>query len=114
MSINHPQMSFYMLPSRAWELLIGVIIALREKELRELATNFQSAIISNVSLVLLISALLLIPQDVDWPGAYTLIPVLTTAILLVYAGQTSIAKTILSLSPLRIIGLTSYSAYLIH
>ena len=31
MSINHPQMSFYMLPSRAWELLIGVIIALREK-----------------------------------------------------------------------------------
>ena len=114
MSINHPQMSFYMLPSRAWELLIGVIIALREKDLRELATSFQSAIISNFSLVLLISALLLIPRGVDWPGAYTLIPVLTTAILLVYAGQTSIAKKVLSLSPLRMIGLTSYSAYLIH
>jgi len=114
MSDKHPQLSFYMLPSRAWELLVGVIIALRERQLRDLASDLQASIIGNLSLLTLISALLLLPKDVDWPGAFTLVPVLATAGVLSYGTQVSIAKHMLSSQPLRMIGLMSYSAYLIH
>jgi hypothetical protein len=103
-----------MLPSRAWELLVGVIIALRERHLRNLVSDLQAAIICNLSLVVLISALLLLPKGVDWPGAFTLVPVLATAGVLSYGTQVSTAKRILSSQPLRIIGLMSYSAYLAH
>jgi peptidoglycan/LPS O-acetylase OafA/YrhL len=114
MSDKHPQLSFYMLPSRAWELLVGVIIALRERHLRNLVSDLQAAIIGNLSLVVLISALLLLPKGLDWPGAFTLVPVLATAGVLSYGSQVSIAKRMLSSQPLRMIGLMSYSAYLIH
>ena len=114
MSDKHPQLSFYMLPSRAWELLVGVIIALRERQLRDLASDLQAAIIGNLSLLILISALLLLPKGLDWPGKFTIAPVLATAGVLTYSSQVSITKRILSSQPLRMIGLMSYSAYLIH
>ena len=114
MSDKHPQLSFYMLPSRAWELLVGVIIALRERQLRDFVSDLQAAIIGNLSLLVLILALLLLPKGVDWPGAFTLVPVLATAGVLSYGSQVSLAKRMLSSQPLRMIGLISYSAYLIH
>ena len=114
MSDKHPQLSFYMLPSRAWELLVGVIIALCDKQLRDLVSDLQAAIIGNLSLLILIAALILLPKGVVWPGAFTLVPVIATAGVLSYGSKTSIAKRILSSQPLRMIGLMSYSAYLIH
>jgi len=91
-----------------------VIIALCDRQLRNLASDLQAAIISNLSLLILISAFLLLPKGVDWPGTYTLVPVLATAGVLSYGSQASIAKRVLSSQPLRMIGLISYSAYLIH
>ena len=77
-----------MLPSRAWELLVGVIIALRDKQLRDLVSDLQAAIIGNLSLLILIAALVLLPKGVVWPGAFTLVPVIATAGVLSYGSKT--------------------------
>ncbi len=109
-----PQLSFYLLPSRAWELLVGVLIALKEKDLRSGIGSRDHQLISNISLVVLVAGLVAIPKDAAWPGAYSLIPVLATATLLAFGIGQSVAGSLLSLAPVRSVGLVSYSAYLIH
>ena len=114
LNMTSPQMSFYLLPSRAWELLAGVLVSIRERDLRSRVSLRNGHLISNVSLVVLIAGIFAIPNDASWTGGYTLIPVLATAALLAFGNGQSLANSLLSLRPVRAIGLVSYSAYLIH
>ncbi len=114
MSERHPQLSFYLLPSRAWELFAGVLIALREKDVRALTTDRAAAVLANICLAALVFGIVAIPRDVDWPGVTTIVPVLATSGLLAFGHKPSFANRLLSLAPLRIVGLVSYSAYLVH
>lgn len=105
--------AFFWSPLRAWELLAGVMISqysfvmLRSRWLRELATI--------VGLALVLYAGLFYTSQTAFPGWSALTPCLG-AVLLLAAGQigTSGVGRLLSLSPLRFVGLISYSLYLWH
>eukprot|EP01037_Dinobryon_pediforme_P019782 gene19780-20257_t len=106
--------AFYLLPMRAWELLLGSMVAggmvpaVTTRRLRELAAL--------AGLVLVVGSLWLLDSTADVPGVAVVLPCLGTVLLLhsgANGGQTTVAR-VLSSPVLRGIGLISYSLYLWH
>ncbi len=104
---------FFLSPFRAWELLLGGVLALgavpqfRNDTLRQVA--------SALALVVLLGAVTQLRASVDFPGWKAAIPVLSSAVLL-HAGASghSLANRVLAWRPLVLVGLVSYSLYLWH
>lgn len=113
LSETHPSANFYLLPSRAWELGVGSLLSfvspIQSSKLREIS--------SFVGLTLIIGCYLLFSDNVSFPGAYALPPVLGAAFIIWSGiGQTNLTLIcrFLTLKPLIGIGLISYSLYLWH
>ena len=108
-----PLGAFYHLPTRAWELLIGSILAmqplppLRHRLLRELA--------GLLGLGLILYAACTFNKQTAFPGAAALLPC-AGAWLIIYTGAAgpSLTKSFLSTRPMVFIGAISYSLYLWH
>ena len=106
-----PQSSFYLLHTRAWELLLGIVASQVNWKIR--SSTF-SNIVQIFSLTLIVMGVLIVPGGVAWPGFWTLLPVLGTFGLLVCNHPNLIVPSVLSLKPVRWFGLISYSGYLWH
>lgn len=111
-----PSASFYLLPTRAWELLSGSLLALSIPYLRfglgkpsRLCANF----IGFWGLILLIYPITNFSADTQFPGYFAAVPVLGV-VLLVLTGQFTVIGKILSTRPFIMMGLLSYSLYLWH
>lgn len=107
---RHPEASFYLLQSRAFELTIGVLLARQSRKLELPAAQLLSAI----GVVLLISAMFLYSDRTRFPGWAALVPCLGTA-LIIWSGQAgTVLSRILAVPPLVYVGKISYPLYLIH
>jgi peptidoglycan/LPS O-acetylase OafA/YrhL len=107
------QFSFYMLPTRAWEFLLGTMLAIRIFPNLSKLVHFQ--LLSLLGFVLLIVSTLFL-TNLSYPSYQTVIPVSATA-LLIYSGEFSPQTTInkfLGNPVLVFIGKISYSLYLWH
>jgi peptidoglycan/LPS O-acetylase OafA/YrhL len=104
--------AFYLLPSRAWELGIGGLIAVSQG--KYLPKKWLSNTISVLALGILTFVVVTYNNSTVFPGLGAVLPVVATA-LLVFAGstQTFVAR-VLSVNPLRAIGRWSFSLYLWH
>ena len=109
-----PDAAFYLAPTRAWELLLGALLAsgivpsVKFPVLREA--------LAVVGLALIVYAVFHFSSATPFPGSSALIPCLGAA-LLIYAGRgerTSMVSKALGLWPLAFVGLISYSLYLWH
>ncbi len=114
-SLSKPTPTFYLLPTRGWELLIGSFIAFyfhtyRKKQYSTLIA--QSGSLAGISLI--IFALFYFDNRLPFPSFYTLVPTLGAALIIVFANQTTLVGKLLGSKPLVAIGLMSYSAYLWH
>ena len=109
-----PSMVFYLLPSRAWELGVGVALAVFELSgtRKKLAGPLAEAV-SVVGLVAVLLPMVLITRTTPFPGAAALPSVLGTAMLLA-TPLSWVNRRLLSLPPLVYIGRVSYSWYLWH
>ncbi|EPL6455577.1 acyltransferase family protein [Providencia rettgeri] len=105
MSSRYPSASYYFLPSRAWEMTFGALVYLYPFNIK------QKRIASNLGVFLIILSVLIIPTNSLWPSYLTLLPVLSTCIVIASNHQNSfLFKNILS----QCIGKWSYSIYLWH
>lgn len=102
-----PEPSFYLLPTRAWELLLGGVACLFPVTLRPLAQR----LLEGAGLLLILAGFVLLTAQDVWPGYLVLLPVLGTFAIIVAARQDS-AFTDNRLS--QWIGTLSYSLYLWH
>lgn len=112
---RYPSYSFYLLPSRAWEFLIGALIAIYLP--RPSLQNAPSALLNLASfggVVMVILAIVLYDKQTPFPGVYTLLPVLGAALIIGCSRPRSLCYTLLSWKLAVMIGLISYSAYLWH
>lgn len=105
-----PSANFYLAPFRAWELLAGSLCAIILAE-RPLAPNTP---LSLLGFAVLLSAVFLYDAQTPFPSVYALLPVVGTALVILFGGQGSVTAKILSLKPFIWIGLISYSLYLWH
>ena len=110
MSIKDTQSSFYLLPFRAWELLIGAGIAtLRDRKLSNL--KFQA---SNCGFVIIVVCFFVFDENTLHPSFYTLIPTLGVGLIIFFANPKDPATKFLQNRVLTSIGLISYGLYLWH
>jgi peptidoglycan/LPS O-acetylase OafA/YrhL len=114
--LHHPSASFYLLPSRAWELGVGGLLALHRNTANQRCRELQSW----TGLILLASSFSLLSKHTPFPGLGALPPVLGAA-LIVWSGSGLAAgdrkptvTRLLSFRPLVSVGLISYSLYLWH
>ncbi|MFT4102635.1 MAG: acyltransferase family protein, partial [Burkholderiaceae bacterium] len=120
---TYPSATFYLLPSRFWELLTGAAIAWYEfrRPGRQIGAPLMGGnaalaaeLTGAIGLGLILAATALITALTPFPGWYALMPVLGSA-MLIHAGQGSwLNRRIFSLRPLVLIGLISYPLYLWH
>jgi len=110
----YPNANFYLLPSRAWELMLGSLIALG------FAPKFSNKYILNAASIigiLMISYSIFAFDDMTpFPSYYALIPCVGTALIIISGsgGRLSAVNKILSFRPFVWTGLLSYSLYLWH
>jgi len=110
-----PFVAFYSLPTRAWQLGAGGLVALTAGHWRRLPA-LAAAIAGWAGLGLILLACTVLSTSTLYPGTAALLPVVGTA-LVIGAGCASASRgcgRVLSLSPMRAIGRVSYSWYLWH
>ena len=105
--------NFYLLPTRAWELLIGALLALWVRRYKQ-PSGLVAEGLGLVGLAAIMLSVIIFDKATPFPSIYALLPVLGTAAVIVGATSTTLAGRILSLRPVVWIGLISYSAYLWH
>ncbi len=107
---------FYILPTRFWELLIGVLVAfyLTNVNRHEILPNKPANFISFSGLSLILYSVFYLTKDTPYPSFYTLMPTIGTAFIILFATPKTFVGRLLSIRLLVGIGLISYSAYLWH
>jgi peptidoglycan/LPS O-acetylase OafA/YrhL len=112
-AFRYPTATFYQAHTRAWELMLGVLISLeafpeiRRPALRNLA-GFLGVGLIGIAIFKFSSA-------TPFPGVAALVPCVGAALIII-AGRSgaSLVGRILSLMPVAFVGLISYSLYLWH
>jgi len=112
------QAAFYLLPARAWELGIGVALAVTELSRKHRMwprklPQFLTQGLSLLGLAMMLAPIVLLAADTPFPGAAALPTVLGTA-LLIAVPASWINRRLLSMPPLVFVGKVSYSWYLWH
>jgi peptidoglycan/LPS O-acetylase OafA/YrhL len=109
----HQSGSFYLLPTRAWELLIGALLALTKG--RILPGPLAREALGWAGIVLIGYAVIFYDQTTRFPGPGALAPCFGAAFIILSSEvDPSSVGRILSFKPIVFIGLISYSLYLWH
>lgn len=107
---NFPEQNFFFTFSRMWELVVGSICAFIVFK-KPIAANGPA---SFIGVAMILYAIFVYDASVPFPSVYTLVPVMGTALLLLFAQQGTLVANLLSMRGPVAIGLVSYSAYLWH
>ena len=104
-----PIWAFYSLPTRAWELSIGALLAVSPR------LQIRSKIVAIFGLLALIFGTLIFNETTAFPGANALVPVLGTAALLASIGAWPRFLKVLATNRISLwLGKISYPLYLWH
>lgn len=115
---HKPIATFYLLPTRGWELLAGALVAFYSN-----AYASQHALLANLrvcqlgsvlGLAMIAVAVLVFDKSTPFPSLYAVVPVIGTVLVILFAHPTTVAGRVLGSKILVGIGLMSYSIYLWH
>jgi len=114
--VSHsPAATFYLVPTRAWELFAGSILAMGVLPIPSSA--WLRHLLSVTGLALIVYSVGFYTEATPFPGQNAIAPVLG-AWLIIYSNKAgeemAIGNKVLSIRPLVLIGLISYSLYLWH
>jgi peptidoglycan/LPS O-acetylase OafA/YrhL len=111
-----PAFTYYMLPTRAGELMLGALVAIAVfKKVERVLPARAAAPMAWLGAALVAGSLFLLSKDKVFPGLLAVPPTLGAA-LLILAGhcRSTGPSRFLTLKPLVWVGVISYSAYLWH
>ena len=106
--------AFFLLPTRGWELLIGVFAAFYLKYNTHLKSHAVNQMLSLLGFGMIAYSIIAFDKTTPFPGLYALIPTIGTGLLILCAVPKTFVHRLLSLKYIVGIGLISYSAYLWH
>lgn len=113
-SVN-ANLSFYSVHTRAWELLVGTLLAFLSVDFDDYRPGeIVSEILSSFAIVILISSFFIFDKHMRHPSYATIVPVLATSVVIYYSKSTKILIKFLTNRVAVFIGLISYSFYLFH
>ena len=111
---NMPSATFYLLPTRGWELLIGVFTAFYLNYNKHLKSYSLNQALSLLGFIMIVYSIIVFDKTTPFPSLHTLIPTIGTMLLILCAVPKTYIHKLLSMKLIVAIGLISYSAYLWH
>jgi peptidoglycan/LPS O-acetylase OafA/YrhL len=105
---HSPTTSFYLLPTRAWEMLLGGVAFLLEPFLRGDKWRKPIAVLGYL---MILGSFLLLNNSLPWPGIFTLLPTSATFLIIISSCNDFF---VIKNSATQFIGKISYSLYLWH
>ena len=116
---NKPIPTFYLLPTRAWELSIGAGIAyyfLYRKQTVQILLSHKSVneALGLLGLLMISYAVYVFDKGTPFPSLYALVPTVGTGLIILFSSSQTMVGRLLSIKPLVAVGLISYGAYLWH
>jgi peptidoglycan/LPS O-acetylase OafA/YrhL len=110
-----PSAAFFLMPTRAWQLAVGGLVALTASQWRRIPALL-AAIAGWAGLVLILLTCNRLGTSTPYPGTAALLPVVGTALVIGAgcAGPTHGVGRVMALPPMRAVGRASYSWYLWH
>mgnify|MGYP001268473345 CR=1 FL=1 len=109
-----PSANFYLLPTRGWELLIGVFIAFYLKYNTYIKSYLVNQLLSLLGFSMIIYSIIVFNASTPFPSLYALIPTIGTGLVILCATPQTTIHKLLSLNFIVGVGLISYSTYLWH
>ena len=106
--------AFFLLPTRAWELLLGSILFLTYNNAFLVSNNRVNNVLSFLGLVLICYSIFFFSKQTPSPSLMSLIPTVGAALVIIFSLNGTISHFFLTRKPIIMIGLISYSAYLWH
>ncbi|QKJ88457.1 Acyltransferase [Paramixta manurensis] len=112
--LKRPDFTFYLLPTRAWELALGGIISVSglESSMVRVRQGAKHAL-SLVGLALIVFGFVWLNTDKPFPSWNALWPCVGS-FLIILAGREALVNRLLALKPVVYIGMISYCLYLWH
>ncbi|MFD2175817.1 acyltransferase family protein [Rhodobacter lacus] len=111
---ENPARNFFFTLSRFWEIGFGALLAVGLGARDRLGEGAVAGAFAGLGLVLIFVAIFLFSATMPYPGPLTLVPVLGTGLVILFAGPATLVGKLLAARPFVGIGLISYSAYLWH
>lgn len=108
--------TFYLLPTRGFEILIGALISLyinRNSSVISVSRSVGQSV-SIAGLILVLYAMFAFDSKTPFPSFYTLVPTIGAGLILVFANSKNLVGNLLGSKLFVGVGLISYSAYLWH
>ena len=113
--LNNPTFAFYMLPTRAWEFLLGALVSYHlDRRNTGPSSQLINQLASMIGAFLILIAIFGFNKDTPIPSLYTLIPTIGACLIIAYANQSTLVGKLLASNALTGVGLISYSLYLWH
>ncbi len=110
-----PVASFYLLPTRSWELLVGAFAAFyMSSSIYKEHRRGINEIAGWLGICLIITSIAIYSNNTPFPGLYAVPPVLGTLLVILYANQYTTVGKFVGNKLFVGVGLISYSAYLWH
>ena len=113
-SVYFSNLNFYMLPSRIWELGVGIFLAYHHVNQKIVVKKTFNNLILFLAIAFIILPLIFFNSSTPHPSILTSFTVIGTAIIIFYNTENCIIKNILSSKLFVGTGLISYSLYLWH
>ena len=118
-SHRYPEATFFLLPTRGWELAMGAITAcvfIRHQDFIKRLRGHRGLNegLSVLGLSLIMFAVFGFDRHTPFPGLWALIPTVGTALVIIFCSPMTHTARLLGSRLLAGIGLISYSAYLWH
>lgn len=112
---DNPIGTFYLLKTRAWELLIGSFVSyyLSSEDKTEL-NGIMGEILSMLGLGFIFYSIFYFDKNTPFPSLYTLLPTVGAALIILFSTTKTLVGRLLSNRIVVGVGLLSYSAYLWH
>lgn len=113
---NQPEAGFYLVQNRAWELLLGVLVAfaLEEGGIGRPRNPIVCNVLAVFGLLLIAVGLFAFDDHTPFPSIYGLVPTVGTALVLYTAHRGNLIGKLLAHPVFVGVGLISYSLYLWH
>ncbi|MEJ1921955.1 acyltransferase family protein [Microbacterium sp. KHB019] len=113
--MNQPY-AFFLLPTRAWELLLGALVAALLLRRALAIPNWVAAIGSWCGLAVILVCSVAYDDQTVFPGTAALAPALGAALMILFGSVSAAGGPGMALAtrPMQFIGLISYSLYLVH
>jgi len=118
-AFRSPAATFYLLPTRCWELSLGAglscFLLYRKKLVRRVfLRRLTNEVLGFLGLVLITYAIVFFNEGTPFPSLFTLVPTIGAACIILSSTKQTVIGKILAVKPLVMVGLMSYSIYLWH